>query len=240
MPLALLALIAAAPPPSATPTSRLDEPAWAARHAAKLEEVRRKHPDLIFLGDSITQNWEKHGGPAWDDFAPGWQRFYGRRNAVNLGFSGDTTANLLWRIENGEVDGISPRAAVVLIGVNDFGGPHWSVADTLAGILAVVAALHARLPSTHILLLGVLPNAWSDHIAAQTAALDAALRRRDWAPMNATCLDLSHIFLRNGVLDRSLFFDPLLDPPQPPLHPTAQAQERLSEAIEPALLKILK
>ena len=82
-----------------------------------------------------------------------WQRFYGDRHAVNLGFTGDTTANLLWRIRNGEVSGIVPKAAVVLIGANNLGKVHWSAEDTVTGIDAIVSELRTRLPTTRILLL---------------------------------------------------------------------------------------
>ena len=81
---------------AATPLSRADLSWWRARHEAKLAELRQKRPDLIFLGDSITQGWESAGPPDWLDFAPIWQQFYGGRNAVNLGFTGDATAHLLW------------------------------------------------------------------------------------------------------------------------------------------------
>src|SRR5271166_285983 len=101
------------------PISRMDLPSWRARFEAKQVELREKHPRLIFLGDSITQNWERHGPSDWADFAPIWQRFYGDRNAVNLGFIGDTTASLIWRLRNGELEGIAPTVAVMLIGANN-------------------------------------------------------------------------------------------------------------------------
>jgi hypothetical protein len=109
---------------AATPISRLDLPWWRARHEAKLKELAEAKPELIFLGDSITEDWEHSGPPDWRDFAPVWERFYGDRHAVNLGFQGDTTASLLWRIQNGEVAGIAPKAAVILIGANNLGNVH--------------------------------------------------------------------------------------------------------------------
>src|SRR4029077_5392043 len=131
---------------------------WRERHGAKLAEIRRGRVDLVFLGDSITQNYEKSGPPAWQDFRPVWQRFYGDRNAVNLGFNGDATSHLLWRIENGEIDKIAPQVAVILIGANNLGRLHWSADDTLAGIDAIVAQLRRRLPRTRLMLLGILPS----------------------------------------------------------------------------------
>ena len=117
---------------AATPIARTDLPWWRDRHEAKLHELAQAKPELIFLGDSITQDWERSGPPEWQDFAPVWQRFYGDRHAVNLGFKGDTTASLLWRIRNGEVAGIAPKAAVMLIGANNLGKLHWSAEDTVS------------------------------------------------------------------------------------------------------------
>src|SRR4051812_43843688 len=73
---------------AATPLSRADLPWWRARHEAKLEELRTRRPTLVFYGDSITQQYEKHGPPDWQDFVPVWDRWYGKRNAVNLGYTG--------------------------------------------------------------------------------------------------------------------------------------------------------
>ena len=162
-PRSLLLLCGAAPPPphtvlAATPISRMDLHWWRARHEAKLEELHSRRVDLIFLGDSITQDYEVSGPPEWRDFVPVWQRFYGDRNAVNLGFNGDATSHLLWRIENGEVAGIAPKVAVILIGANNLGRLHWSAEDTVAGIDAIVTQLRHRLPQTKLLLLGVLPS----------------------------------------------------------------------------------
>ena len=66
---------------AATPISRFDLPWWRTRHEAKLAELRTHPADLIFLGDSITQDYEVSGPPEWRDFVPVWQHFYGDRNA---------------------------------------------------------------------------------------------------------------------------------------------------------------
>jgi len=208
-----------------------------------LRRLREATVDLIFLGDSITQDWERSGPPDWADFRPVWDRFYGDRHAVNMGFTGDTTASLLWRIENGEVAGIAPKVAVLLIGANNLGRVHWSADDTVAGIEAVIGQVRARLAHTRILLLAVLPSDRSDWASRTTIEINQALASRYAASRNGaeavTFFDPTPLFMRNGMLDRSMFFDPLLTPPGPPLHPTAQAQQRLAEAIEPTLAAML-
>jgi lysophospholipase L1-like esterase len=204
-----------------------------------LERIRRGPADLIFLGDSITQNWERSGPPEWVDFAPIWRRFYGDRNAVNMGFEGDTTASLLWRIQNGEVDGIRPKAAVILIGANNLGHLHWSAPDTVAGIDATVAELRRRLPQTKLLLLGVLPSDRSAWATQTTTEINAMLAARYAAASDLVYLDVSPVFIQGGTLNRALFYDPLLTPPRAPLHPSAQGQERIAAFIEPTLARLL-
>jgi lysophospholipase L1-like esterase len=224
---------------AASPISRMDLPWWRVRHEAKLKELARVHPELIFLGDSITQDWERSGPADWQDFAPIWNRFYGDRNAVNLGFIGDTTASLLWRIRNGEVAGIAPKVAVVLIGANNLGRVHWSAEQTVAGIDAIVDELRHRLPETKVLLLSVLPSERSPWVTQTTWAINHRLAAKYRDVASVTYLDLSGIFLRDGTLDRGLFLDPRLTPPDPPLHPSAQGQMLMAQAMEPVLAAML-
>lgn len=222
-----------------TPIARTDLPWWRQRHEAKLHELAQAKPELIFLGDSITEDWELSGPPEWRDFAPAWRRFYGDRHAVNLGFKGDTTASLLWRIRNGEVASIAPKAAVVLIGANNLGKVHWSAKDTVAGIDAILGELHKRLPQTKILLLGVLPSERSAWISETTAQINRMLAARYRDNPSVSFLDLTALFMRNGVLNRYLFLDPELTPPDPPLHPSAQGQTLMAKAMEPVLANML-
>jgi len=243
--LALAALcVAASPlPPAARPYSRMDLPWWRARFEAKQAELQqmRGHIDLLWLGDSITQDFEESGPQPWRNFTPVWDRFYGGRNAINLGFKGDATAHLLWRIENGETEGMHPKLAIVLIGANNFGHLHWPAEPTLVGIDTVVATLHRRLPETKILLLGVLPSLRSAWVDENTAALNRALAARYGTGADPLVIykDLSALFLQNGRVDPERFLDPQLTPPDPPLHPSAQTQARMAEAIEPVVSRIL-
>ena len=216
-------------------------PWWRDRHHEKLARLRSGRVDLAWYGDSITQDWEKTGPPEWLDFAPVWDRFYGDRNAVNLGFKGDNTAHLLWRIQNGQAGGISPSAAVVLIGANNLGRVRWNASQTVAGIEAVVVELRRRLPRTRLLLLGVLPSERSKWVTRTTEHINARLAETfgTGAVPGVTYMDVGGIFLRDGRVDRSQYYDPLLNPPEPVLHPTAQAQARIATAIEPTLAAML-
>lgn len=239
-------LLLAAPAPSfartvlaAIPISRMDLPWWHQRFEAKQAELHARHPALIFLGDSITQNWERHGPPAWADYAPVWRRFYGDRNAVNLGFIGDTTASLIWRLRNGEAEGIDPKVAVVLIGANNLGRLHWSADDTVLGIETIIGLLHRHLPHTKVLLLGVLPSERTAWATETTLAINRMLAAKYGHAGTVTFLDVGHALMRDGKPDRSLFYDPKLKPPEAPLHPTAQGMELIAAAMEPTLSHLM-
>jgi len=238
-----LPLLAAVPaqaavPAAAQPISRMDTPWWRARHEAKLAELTRVQPGLIWLGDSITENFERDGPEPWARYQPVWQRYYAPDRAVNLGFKGDATSHLLWRITHGELDGIAPSAAVVLIGANNLGRLHWSAADTIAGIETLIHETRRRLPTTRILLLSVLPSDRTPWASETTLTINQGLAQRFANVTGVTYQDVTSLFVRNGSLDHSLFYDPLLTPPEPALHPTAAGMAKLAAAIQPQLAKL--
>ncbi|NPD67846.1 acetylhydrolase [Lichenicola cladoniae] len=222
------------------PVSRMDQAWWRARFQEKQAELKRGPVDLLWIGDSITQNWERTGPEPWRNFEPIWQRFYGDRHAVNLGFKGDSTCHLLWRLEHGELDGISPRGVVLLIGANNFGHVHTDAEETFAGIQAVLAEIHRRLPATHILLLGVLPSIRSSWVTENTTRLNNELRQfASSGPSYLTYVDVGGLFRHDGVVDAGRFLDPHLTPPDPPLHPSAQTQQQIAATIEPYVARML-
>ena len=224
---------------AAIPIGRLDLPWWRRRFEEKNARLRQG-AGLLWLGDSITQNWEKDGPQPWARFAPVWDRYYRRWNAVNLGFTGDTTASLLWRLREMATPPAPPRAAVVLIGANNFGRVHWPAEATVAGIASDLGELRRRLPQTRVLLLSVLPSDRGAWVAAQTAQTNRLLQARyGGAAEGVTFHDATSLFSRDGMVDTTKFYDPLLMPPAPALHPTAQAMESLAAAIEPTLARLM-
>jgi len=106
-----------------------------------VQESGRGHP--------ITNGWDNEGREVW-------KQYYARRNAVNLGISCDRIQNVLWRLDNGNIDGISPRLAVMMIGSNN--ASRSRPEEIPEGIKAVVERLRAKLPNTRVLLLGIFPR----------------------------------------------------------------------------------
>jgi lysophospholipase L1-like esterase len=122
---------------------------WNQRHEANLKRAKEGKVDLLFLGDSITEGWGNNAV---------WQRHYAPLSAANLGIGGDTTQNVLWRITNGEIDGLVPKVVVLMIGTNNFGLHGDKPDDVARGIVAVVTTLRKRLPNAKVLLLGIFPR----------------------------------------------------------------------------------
>ena len=119
---------------------------------------------------------------------------------------------------------------------------HWSADDTVVGIETIIRTLHARLPKTHIVLIGVLPSIRSEWVDAQTEATNKALAARfgGGADPLVTYVDLGHLFRdASGHVEAGRFLDPHLTPPDPPLHPTAETQAKMAAAIEPIVARLL-
>ena len=129
---------------------------WMPRHEAKLAEIQAASTNggikVVFLGDSITHFWEDR--PAVRSH---WSRTFGRNSpykALNLGFSGDRTENLLWRIRNGELDGYEAKALVLMIGTNN----REPAMDVICGIKSVIDAAFAKQPKARMVLCAIFPR----------------------------------------------------------------------------------
>ena len=224
--------------PAIVPTGRLAEGWWAARHKHILAQVAAQ-PDaqLLLIGDSITNNYDK-ADPPNQNFQPIWDAYYVPRKALNLGFSGDTTANVLWRLDHGEVAGLHPKLVILLIGTNNTALGQ-TARQTEEGIDAVIKDLERRLPQTKILLMGLLPTALpsrevnfdvNDYLGGHYAGGEDPL---------VSYIDVSVVFYTFGQLDTSLFYDPTLSPPGPALHPNTAGQRLMASAIEPDVARLL-
>jgi lysophospholipase L1-like esterase len=129
---------------------------WLPRHEQKLQEKRQllaagTPPQIVFIGDSITQGWEKEGREVW-------QRHFAPLHGLALGFGGDRTENALWRLQHGEIDGLAPRAVVLMIGTNNTGHRAENPETTAAGIKRLLDEIRQRLPKAQILLLAIFPR----------------------------------------------------------------------------------
>ncbi|OYV26045.1 MAG: hypothetical protein B7X08_03360 [Acidocella sp. 20-63-7] len=207
---------------------------WNARFALSLEQAKAD-PDakIVWLGDSITYYWQRHGGHGYDDIAPIWNRYYAPYQALNFGFIGDTTSSLIWRLDHGQVAGLHPKLAIILIGANNLGRVHWDAEMTIPGIEAVVTNTHHRLPGAHILLLGVLPSIRSPWVDTQTTRINNGLAQHYARSPTVTFVNVGPELTVNGHANPALYVDPRLTPPEPALHPDAGGMSRIAATLEP-------
>ena len=219
-----------------TPADRATVDWWMPRHEQVLTRIAEGKVDLVFVGDSITQGWERSGKEVWE-------QYYGSRNAVNMGFGGDRTQHVLWRLDNGEVDGINPKLAVVMIGTNNSNRDDNTAGEIADGIKAICARLRAKLPDTRILLLAIFPRGDAEQrkVKEQGAGFNDQWAKNDEASRLASriadnkkifFLDINKAFLdEEGVLTREVMPDLL--------HPMEKGYQIWAEAMEPTVRKLL-
>ena len=216
------AVMAVAAEPADQPAARNDKD-WQNRHASFNERVKQGNADMIFIGDSITQGWEGAGKATWD-------KFYGKRNAVNLGISGDRTQHVLWRLDNGNIDGISPKLAIMMIGTNN--ASEYTPDEIAGGIKTIVRKLRAKLPDMKILLLAVFPREEKPgELRAKLIEVNKQIAKLDDG-QKVFYLDIGDKFIQP---DGSISVDIMPDF----LHLTEKGYEIWANSIEPKLKQLL-
>src|SRR5687768_10727143 len=154
--------------------------------------------ELVFIGDSITQGWEGEGKQVWaDNFA--------KYNAVNLGIGGDRTQHVLWRLDNGNLEGLKPKAAVVMIGTNNSNGEDNTVEQIAAGVRAIVQKLRTKLPSTKILLIPIFPRSENPSPQRGKILMTNQIIQKLADGENILWVDFGHEFIdENGRIPRDI------------------------------------
>ncbi len=189
---------------------------WILRHESINQQVRQGHIDLIYVGDSIVEHFNHQGKEVWD-------HYYAGRNALNLGIGGDRTEHVLWRLDHGNIDGITPKLAIVMIGQNN--GGHNTGEEIGEGVTAVVQKLRAKLPATKILLLGIFQRRErpTPERAVLAQANEIAAKLADGK--NIFYKDINYLFVRpDGSIPKSLMPDFE--------HPSPLGHRLWAEAIE--------
>jgi lysophospholipase L1-like esterase len=205
---------------------------WVTRHEGFVQEAQKGGIDILFLGDSITDGWRNKGSNVWN-------KYYAPRHAANFGIGGDRTQHVLWRMDHGELDGIKPKAVVLMIGTNNTGKetdhktPRNTVPEVAEGVQAVVNDIRAKLPDSKILLLAIFPRGTlNDPQRAQVALINTVIAKLDDGK-TVKFLDINPKFLEfDGTLPKSLMPDLL--------HPNEHGYQIWADAMGPALDEMLK
>ena len=198
---------------------------WVVRHDGFVEIAKKGDVDLLFLGDSITDGWRGRGKEVWE-------KNYAPLKAANFGIGGDRTEHVLWRLEHGELDGIKPKLAVLMIGTNNLrGNTDEEIAE---GNKAILDAIHKLSPDTKVLLLGIFPRSEKadNPFRARIKHINSLISKfADGKTVKY--LDIGDKFLEpDGTLPKSIMPDSL--------HPNAKGYEIWAEAIEPSVREMMK
>lgn len=205
---------------------------WYARHERIVKIQRETDPQIVFIGDSITHGWEA------DDSLRGnvkarFDKWFGRYRPLNMGFGWDRIQNVLWRLSHGEMDGIDPKAVVILIGTNNTapGVAEKFPADTAdeiaEGIVETCRRVREKAPRAKIVLMDLFPRDTKDSASRKAViAVNAALPARLAALDDPALVRLSlwdRFVGPDGEIPRDLMFDAL--------HPTAKGYDIWGEAL---------
>ena len=143
--------------PADRPAPRTDANSKLA-HEQLLAKRTQGKIDVYFIGNSITRRW---GATDYPEMLANWKQNFFGWNAADFGWGADLTQHMLWRLENGELDGVNPKVIVILAGTNNVGGrpgDDAKVADITRGIRAIVDRAHQKAPNATIVLMGITPR----------------------------------------------------------------------------------
>jgi lysophospholipase L1-like esterase len=190
---------------------------WLAHHQRQLHASNRGRAKVVFLGDSITEGW---------GVSPAYRETFGKYSPLNLGIAGDCTQNILWRLDNGALDGTEPRVVVLMAGINNLAG-GFTPEQTMDGVRAIVNDVRRRVPAARVLLLAVLParqdatNPLRQRVI-ETNRLLGSLEQ----PGHVELHDVGSVLLEpDGSISKAILRDFV--------HPTPLGYEHLSQAVAP-------
>lgn len=244
----LLPIITRAEAPTSAPVNTAVVPKSRAniltKHAKNVERAKQGDIDLLFLGDSITDHWTDdpkprptQGPAATQPWAPGatagkpvWDQYFAGMKAANFGISHDRTEGILWRLQNGEGTGFSPKAVMLMIGTNNTN--YNTAEETIEGIKADVAEIRKDFPQAKILLLAIFPRNGPDRCVDEIKIINPAIAKLDDG-QHVFFLDIGKNFLGpDGKVPQDVMADGL--------HPTTKGYEIWAKAVIEPLKKLMQ
>jgi lysophospholipase L1-like esterase len=198
---------------------------WVQRHEGFVARAKQGDVDVLLLGDSITEGWGGRNGKEV------YQKHFAPLKAANFGISADRTQHVLWRIQNGELEGISPKVVMVMIGTNNASSN--TPAEIAQGVEAIVKTLREKTPSAKILLLAVFPRAEKPDapLRAAVANVNKIIAKLDDG-RHVRYLDIGGKFLQpDGTLSKEIMPDFL--------HLSPRGYQIWAEAVMPVIHEML-
>ena len=211
-------------------TAIIPAPFQEQRHEGFVEIARAGDIDCLLMGDSITDWWAR--------FAPElYAEHFGSRKCANFGIAGDRTQGVLWRMENGELEGYSPKVMMLMIGTNNLSGraerPANTPAEIVEGVTAIVTKFRTTFPDARVLLLGIFPRGAEpdNRFRAPIAEINTALAALDDGE-RVKFMDIGAAFLGpDGSIPEDVMGDGL--------HPTLKGYEIWAAQVMPTFIEMM-
>ena len=196
------------------PRLEMDDYDWYARHHAELEIQKKVKPQVVLIGDSITHFWGGSPNGILVNGPTAWQRVFGGMPVINMGFGWDRTQNVLWRLRQGEFEGLAPKWVVLMIGTNNLTDTENARSNTpeeiVEGIDAICREIHKSSPDSHIILMAILPRGQTPDgpLRGPIQKTNQLLSQRFANSSSVTYLDIGPGFLQpDGSLPQNLMPD---------------------------------
>jgi len=230
-----VAAVVIAQVPADQPVERSDQNSHIA-HTQLLEKARRGGIDIYFEGDSIVRRW---GATDYPELLANWNRNFFGWNAADFGWGADTTQNILWRLNNGELDGVNPKVIVLLAGTNNVGTrPRTAdevavAADVASGIEAIIRIMQTKAPDATIILTAIFPR--NDDVGAMPIVDKINSRLSKLAEGKG----IRYLNVNDKLADREgRLFEGMMNA-RDKLHPTVQGYQVWADALKPIFTELL-
>jgi lysophospholipase L1-like esterase len=220
--------------PADQPVSRTDQNSLAA-HAQLLEKAKTGGIDIYFEGDSITRRW---GATDYPDFLANWKQNFFGWNAADFGWGADSIQNILWRLGNGELDGVNPKIIVLLAGTNNVGnrvppgGEEAKVADITKGLQAILSIMQAKAPGATIIVTGIFPRNDNTAVMPVIDKINGNLAKL------ADGKKVRYLNVNDKLADRDgKLFEGMMNPDN--LHPAIKGYQVWADGLKPIFTELL-
>ncbi|HEY4364541.1 MAG TPA: GDSL-type esterase/lipase family protein [Bryobacteraceae bacterium] len=225
--LSIIAASAQTRVPADQPVSRTDANSLTA-HEQLLEKAKQGGVDVYFEGDSIARRW---GATDYPQYLANWKRNFFGWNAADFAWGADTTQNILWRLEHGELDGVNPKIIVLLAGTNNVGAGA-TADDVTRGLQAIVRTMQSKAPAAVIILTGVFPR--NDRRGLLNVIAQANVNLSNWA--DGKMVRFLNVNRQLADADGNLY-EGMMNPDN--LHPALAGYQVWADALKPIFTEIL-
>ena len=226
--------LAGAGPGSATQPVRRNDPNSLLAHEQLLQKAKQGGIDVFFVGDSITRRWGA-SDPQYRPLLENWKTNFFGWNAADFGWGADRIENILWRLQNGELDGVNPKVIVLLAGINNVGkkaGDAEEVEDISRGLSTLLEVCQRKAPDATVIMCAIFPRNDNPAVIPTIDQINRNIARL------ADGRKVRYLDINEKLADKEgRLFPRMMNADQ--LHPTLKAYQIWADALKPILTEIL-